>query len=59
MIHSTATLMLPYIEQMSVYNMFDHDSDSKTSYGASWCVGNVYTTGSGATLHGYAQGLGV
>jgi prepilin-type N-terminal cleavage/methylation domain-containing protein len=55
MIHSTATLLLPYVEQMSVYQMFDHESDSKSAYGAS-IVSNVYTTSSGATIHGLARG---
>ncbi|MFM8398219.1 MAG: DUF1559 domain-containing protein, partial [Pirellula sp.] len=35
MIHSTATLLLPYIEQQSVYNMFDFNTNSIAHYGAS------------------------
>jgi prepilin-type N-terminal cleavage/methylation domain-containing protein/prepilin-type processing-associated H-X9-DG protein len=56
MIHSTATLLLPYIEQMSVYQMFDHEANALTAYSAT-PSGSVYNTPSGAQLHPLARGL--
>ncbi len=32
MIHSTATIILPYIEQTAVYDMFDHKTDPIAAY---------------------------
>lgn len=36
MIHSTATLLLPYIEQLNVYHLFNHDANPRlpTTYAA-------------------------
>ena len=46
MVHSTATQLLPYIEQNSVYALMDHSADSKVVYNAvlqpatgAWAVG--------------------
>ena len=35
MIHSTATLLLPYLEQQNVYQMFDVEANSPAVYGTS------------------------
>jgi hypothetical protein len=56
MVHSTATQLLPYIEQAAVHQMFNHDANSLTSYSAS-VQGGVWTTPSGAQLHPLAKGL--
>jgi prepilin-type N-terminal cleavage/methylation domain-containing protein/prepilin-type processing-associated H-X9-DG protein len=56
MIHSTGTLMLPYIEQQAVYNQFDTESNSISAYGATAGSGG-YTTSSGALIHPQARGL--
>ena len=50
MIHSTATLLLPYIEQQAVYDMFDHETNSIVAYGATLQAGGYYLTPSGAQL---------
>jgi prepilin-type N-terminal cleavage/methylation domain-containing protein/prepilin-type processing-associated H-X9-DG protein len=55
-IHSTATMILPYIEQQAVYDMFDVKSDPLTAYGATF-NGIGYVTSSGAVLHKSAKGL--
>ncbi len=44
MVHSVPTQLLPYIEQLAVYNLMEHSGDSKTIYGATlnngvWSVG--------------------
>jgi hypothetical protein len=56
MIHSTATQLLPYIEQLNVYNMFNHDSNSFTAYSATKS-GSNYLTPSGCLLHPSTKGL--
>ncbi len=56
MIHSTGTMMLPYIEQQSVYNQLDTDSNSISSYGATAGSGG-HITSSGALIHPQARGL--
>jgi prepilin-type N-terminal cleavage/methylation domain-containing protein/prepilin-type processing-associated H-X9-DG protein len=56
MIHSAATLILPYIEQQALYDMFDHKAESLLVYGAKQS-GQVWTTPSGAQLHRKAKGL--
>jgi prepilin-type N-terminal cleavage/methylation domain-containing protein/prepilin-type processing-associated H-X9-DG protein len=56
MIHSTATMILPYIEQGSVYAMFNTDADVIASYSATPGAG-FYNTPSGAQLHPQARGL--
>lgn len=56
MIHSTGTLMLPYIEQQAIYSQFDTDSNSISSYGATAASGG-YTTSGGALIHPRARGL--
>jgi len=55
MIHSTATQLLPYIEQTAVYNLFDH---SFKDYTLSPYNMNVSTriTATGCLLHKNAQG---
>ena len=55
MIHSVATQMLPYIEQVNLYNMFDHNTVSATHYGAT-ASGINFLTPSGALLHRNAKG---
>src|SRR5687767_5817965 len=56
MIHSTATLLLPYIEQSSLYGQFDTDSNSISAYSAT-PSGSGYATSTGALLHPLARGL--
>lgn len=55
MIHSTATLLLPYIEQQSVYNMFDFTTNAIAHYGAS-PSGTNFLTPSGCLIHRNAKG---
>jgi prepilin-type processing-associated H-X9-DG protein len=55
MIHSTATLLLPYIEQQSVYNQFDFTTNSIAHYGAS-PSGNAFSTPSGCLIHRNSKG---
>jgi len=57
MIHSPATLLLPYIEQQAVYDAFDHNSNPFPAYGATLQPGGFYLTASGAQLHRKAKGL--
>lgn len=56
MIHSTATQLLPYIEQIAVYNMFNHDANPAVAYGAS-PNGGAFVTPTGCLLHPQAKGL--
>jgi prepilin-type N-terminal cleavage/methylation domain-containing protein/prepilin-type processing-associated H-X9-DG protein len=56
MIHSTATLILPYIEQKQVYDLFDTKTNSLAAYGATQGAGGLWTTPSGAQLHRNALG---
>jgi prepilin-type N-terminal cleavage/methylation domain-containing protein/prepilin-type processing-associated H-X9-DG protein len=55
MIHSTATLILPYIEQSAVYDMFDHETDSIAAYSAT-PNGEAYQTSTGCLLHAKSRG---
>jgi len=55
MIHSTATLLLPYIEQQSVFNMFDFNTNSIAHYGAS-PTGSNFVTPSGCIIHRNSKG---
>lgn len=55
-IHSTATQILPYIEQIQVYNLFNHDANSLVVYGATLNSG-AYVTAGGAVLHPKTKGL--
>ncbi len=57
MIHSTATILLPYMEQQAIYDMFDHKSNSFVAYGATLQPAGFYQTPSGAQLHKNAKGL--
>ncbi|MFM2218815.1 MAG: hypothetical protein RL240_3133, partial [Planctomycetota bacterium] len=54
-IHSTATQLLPYIEQQTVYNMFDFNTNSIAHYGAS-PSGNDFLTPSGCLIHRSSKG---
>lgn len=56
MIHSTGTLMLPYMEQQAIYSQFDTESNSVSSYGAT-ASGGAYTTSGGALIHPLARGM--
>jgi prepilin-type N-terminal cleavage/methylation domain-containing protein len=56
MIHSTATMLLPYIEQNALYQQFDTQANSISAYNAT-PSGSGYTTGTGALLHPLARGL--
>jgi prepilin-type processing-associated H-X9-DG protein len=56
MIHSTFTLLLPYVEQDQVYRLFNHAADPFTAYSATQS-GGVWRTPSGALLHPKARGL--
>lgn len=55
MIHSTATQILPFIEQTAVYNMFNHDADPRVVYNAT-VSGTGMTTSTGCILHAKAKG---
>jgi len=55
MVHSTATQILPYIEQQALYDKFDHES-SPASFGATFNAMNNNWTSNGATLHANAKG---
>ncbi len=58
MMHSTATQLLPYMEQINVYNLFNHDATpfSLSQYAAT-ASGTNYLTATGCLLHGKARGL--
>ena len=56
MIHSTATQILPYIEQQAVYDGFNHDANPIAAYAAT-PSGTGYVTPSGALLHKNSKGL--
>lgn len=56
MIHSTFTYILPYIEQVTLYNMFNHDANPLAAYGATLTNG-AYVTSTGAVIHPKARGL--
>jgi prepilin-type N-terminal cleavage/methylation domain-containing protein/prepilin-type processing-associated H-X9-DG protein len=56
MIHSTATMILPFIEQAAVYNQFDHKSNPITAYSAT-PSGDAFKTPTGCLLHADAKGL--
>ncbi|XZE43175.1 DUF1559 domain-containing protein [Pirellulaceae bacterium SH467] len=57
MIHSTATLLLPYIEQNNVYQLFNHDADPRQSatYSATQS-GSILIANGSAQLHRDAKG---
>ena len=55
MIHSTATYILPYIEQNAVYDMFDIKSDPIVAYAAT-PSGDAFKTATGCLLHQTFQG---
>ncbi len=56
MIHSTPTLLLPFIEQTNVYNLLNHDADPKVAYRAT-ASGAAFLTPTGCLLHKDARGL--
>jgi prepilin-type N-terminal cleavage/methylation domain-containing protein len=55
MIHSVATLILPHIEQATVYSMFDHSADPRVVYSAT-LVGEALKTPTNCLLHRDAKG---
>jgi len=55
MMHSTPTLLLPYIEQQTVFNMFDFTTNSVAHYGAS-PSGSNFVTPSGCVIHRTTKG---
>jgi prepilin-type N-terminal cleavage/methylation domain-containing protein len=55
-IHSTATQLLPYIEQTAVYNLFNHDVIPFALYSATRS-GNNWLTPTGCLLHPSSKGL--
>jgi prepilin-type N-terminal cleavage/methylation domain-containing protein/prepilin-type processing-associated H-X9-DG protein len=55
MIHSTATQILPHIEQTTAYDMFDHKTNSITAYSAT-AQGDAFKTSTGCLLHRNAKG---
>ncbi len=55
MIHSTATQILSYIEQTTVYDMFDTKTDPIAAYSAT-PSGDAFKTGTGCLLHRKAKG---
>ena len=54
-IHSTATEILPFIEQTAVYDMFDHKTDPIAAYGAT-PSGDAFKTSTGCLLHRNSKG---
>lgn len=54
MIHSTATQLLPYMEQQNVYDMFDHNT-TPDQFGCG-LSGNVYVCSGGALIHRNSKG---
>ncbi len=54
-IHSTATYLLPYIEQIAVYNLFDHNNTDFTSAPYSMNP-TTRVTATGCLLHKNAKG---
>ena len=57
MIHSVPTQLLPYIEQLAVYSMFDHSTDPFLTYGKTADPSGHFKTSSGALVHKNAKGL--
>jgi len=57
MIHSLATMILPYIEQANVYNQFNTSAVPWTNYGATLQSNGNYACASGGLLHKSAKGL--
>ena len=55
MIHATTTLILPYIEQTAVYDMFDHKTDPFVAYSAT-PSGDAFKTATGCLLHKRSKG---
>lgn len=56
-IHSTATQILPYIEQNNVYRMFDTTSDPIAAYGATpHSSGHFLVSATGALIHRNTRG---
>jgi len=55
MIHSTATVILPYIEQSAVYDQFDHTTDPIAAYAAT-ASGTGFKTSTGCLLHRNSKG---
>jgi prepilin-type N-terminal cleavage/methylation domain-containing protein/prepilin-type processing-associated H-X9-DG protein len=55
MIHSTATYILPYIEQSAVYDMFDFKTDPIVAYSAT-PSGDAYKTATGCLIHKLSKG---
>jgi prepilin-type processing-associated H-X9-DG protein len=55
MIHSTATYILPYIEQTAVYDMFDFKTDPFVAYSAT-PNGDAFKTATGCLLHKLSKG---
>ena len=56
MIHSTATQILPYIEQQTIYNLLNHNANPIATYNAV-ASGNGFITPTGCLLHKNAKGL--
>ena len=56
-IHSTATVLLPYIEQQATYDRFNTDADALAVYGAEKQPAGFFLTPSGAQLHKNSKGL--
>jgi len=54
-IHSVPTQLLPYIEQTSVYNLFDHSANPFTLYTATLQANGHFATATGALLHRNAK----
>ena len=55
MIHSTATIILPYIEENAVYDLFNHQADPIAAYSAT-PSGDAFKTATGCLLHAKSKG---
>jgi prepilin-type N-terminal cleavage/methylation domain-containing protein/prepilin-type processing-associated H-X9-DG protein len=56
MTQSTATLLLPYIEQVNVYNLFNMDADPRVAYGATQSGVHLVVSATGSLIHNKARG---
>jgi len=57
MVHSTATMLLPYIEQQNVYQLFDVTTNPAVHYGATPDPsGHLLVSATGCLLHRSAKG---
>jgi prepilin-type N-terminal cleavage/methylation domain-containing protein/prepilin-type processing-associated H-X9-DG protein len=54
-IHATTTMILPFIEETPIYDMFDHETNPIVAYGAT-PSGTAFKTGTNCLLHARSKG---